>query len=154
MPVLKTEVVMAKSKEWPADNKPASFEDITDDLVKAVRTAYKLQPTDKPINWKGLPIGEDDRSRCLEIAHSLSPAQLKYSDEEQNRDPLTTILGVAVQLGIEQGRRIVKSSVETKAGALIQSALLSKLGDYQKADPTLTPEDRAKWDSLRSSLLA
>jgi hypothetical protein len=36
----------------------------------------------------------------------VSAEQLRYDDEEQGRDPLEVIIGIAIQLGIEQGRRV------------------------------------------------
>jgi len=95
-------------KSWPEDDKPIDFEQLSAPLVRAVRFAYKLQRqnTDKDIPWSGPEIGKDCAATCLPPKTALSAKNLAYSNDEQGRDALTEIIGLAIQMGIEQGRRI------------------------------------------------
>jgi hypothetical protein len=100
-------------KPWPKDGKPASFgEDILPPLLRAIRFAYDLKRRNagKSVPWNGLDIGEEEKVGCHTPKVKLSRRQLKYSEEEQGRDVLEEIVGLAVQLGIEQGRRIDRTS--------------------------------------------
>lgn len=96
--------------EWPKDGSTVCFEDLTAHLVLAVQHCYKLerQNRDLDVPYKGYRIGNKERATCLSPDHQLSAEQLRYSEEEQGRDALTEILGLAVRLGIEQGRRLAK----------------------------------------------
>lgn len=99
-------------RKWPDNNEPADFEYMGRDVCKAIRFAYKIQRKNqgRDIPWKGLDNGK--------TAHSLSPTEqlcaenLAYSLEEQGRDALSEIIGVALQLGIEQGKRIMAPEIK------------------------------------------
>ena len=108
-------------KDWPEGNKTASFEDLTRPVIRAMRFAYsmKRRNEDKDIPWAGPALGRDMRATCLPYDTALSAANLRYSKEEQGRDALTEIVGVAVQLGIEQGRRIAADSTEARVNDMI-----------------------------------
>lgn len=96
-------------KQWPDDDKPASFEDITDPLCAAVRFCYglKRKNKDKDIPYRGYDIGKHCAHVALRAEEKFSVERLVgYSEEEQGRDALVEIMGFAVQLGMEQGRRI------------------------------------------------
>lgn len=115
-------------KKWPADDEPASFEDITRPLARAVRFAYNLKRKnrDKDIPWTGLDVGPGVEHVSFGAAKKLAASNLKYSEEEQGRDALEELLGLAVQLGIEQGRRIAVTGPEFKT--LKIKLQLAKLG--------------------------
>jgi hypothetical protein len=100
-------------RKWPENDKPAVFEEIAIDICSAIRFAYKInrKNKNKDIPWSGVDIG-----RC---SMNLSPEEqfragsLANSLEEQGRDALTEIVGVALRLGIEQGRRISAPEIKT-----------------------------------------
>ena len=90
-------------KEWPEDNKPADFEVLCGHVRKAILYAYDMQRKNrgKAIPWDGPPTMQEAGPDFL-----LSADRLKYAEEDQGRDALDTLIGIAVQLGIEQGRRV------------------------------------------------
>lgn len=102
-------------REWPKDGKPASFEDLTLPIRKAIRFAYKLERrnVEKDIPWRGLPKGRHELVCTLPIEKALSSANLRYSLDDQGRDALQEILAVQCQLAFEQGRRIALQDIET-----------------------------------------
>ena len=95
-------------KAWPKNDKPASFEDIVAPLKAAIKFAYKMsrRNINKNIQYKGFDIGQAQFATCFHANETLSAKHLKFTLEDQGRDALEEILGIAVQLGIEQGRRI------------------------------------------------
>jgi hypothetical protein len=103
-------------KEWPADEKPAYFEDITAPIIRAIKFAYALRRKNrgKSIPYNGLDIGKDSQATCLRAKEQLSAEQLAYSSDEQGRNALEEIIGLAVRLGIEQGRRITLEGHEMR----------------------------------------
>jgi hypothetical protein len=102
----------------PTDE-PYKFDDMADPVLKAIRFAYKLERRNKNKNvpWNGPRLGENMRANSPEFAERLRAGRLAYAEEDQGRDALEEIIGIALQVGIEQGRRIAKSS---------QSALLDR----------------------------
>src|SRR3989304_4553686 len=97
-------------KEWPENNKPADFEDIVKHLKMALKFAYKMrrQNLHKDIPYDGFDIGHQQLAGCFHANETLSVKQLQFVLEDQGRDALDEILGLAVQLGIEQGRRVYR----------------------------------------------
>jgi len=95
-------------KQWHIDGSPASFEDIVAPLKKAIKFAYKMrrQNRTKDIPWNGLDIGQPELATCFHADENLMAEHMKFSKEAQGRDALDEILGLAIRLGIEQGRRI------------------------------------------------
>lgn len=109
---------MAMDKpQWPADNHPTDIETLTEPICKAIRFAYHMRRRnrDQDIPYDGLDIGKDEQANALRAHHQLTAERLAYSDEDQGRDALTEIIGLAIRLGIEQGRRIFKNSSEYRA---------------------------------------
>ena len=98
---------MAKRK-WPKDDKPVDFEDIIFPLVEAFKFSYELnrKNVDKSIPWRGLPQGKSCRHVCPEHTDVLKLESLRYAWDSQGRDLIETLMIIAVQLGIEQGRRM------------------------------------------------
>lgn len=109
-------IINVMNKKWPEQEKPVSFREITKPIKKAILFAYDIKRKNKrySIPWKGLDIGEDSKVSCFSPDESLKYKNLKYSEREQGRDALDEIIGIAVQLGIEQGKRIFKKSIEYK----------------------------------------
>jgi hypothetical protein len=110
-------------KQWPKSDKPASFDDVVGPLVRAVRFAYDLKRknSDKDIPYTGYDIGRDCAANCLGATTKLSAKSLRYNDEDQGRDVLETIIELAIQIGIEQGRRI------TMTGPIVKTMRLELL---------------------------
>lgn len=100
--------------QWPPDDRPVNVEDLVEPICEAIRFAYTLQRqnVDQDIPYTGLDIGEDERANALRAHYQLTAKQLAYSEDDQGRDALTEIIGLAMPLGIEQGRRIFKNSSE------------------------------------------
>lgn len=56
--------------------------------------------------YDGLPLGEREACGALQPVDALTSESLEYNLTNQGRDVVDVILGLAVQLGIEQGRRL------------------------------------------------
>ena len=92
--------------QWPKDG-VADFEDLASPLVSAMRFAYELKRVNahQDIPYKGY-----DRSSllhcCVPIADKLSAEGMMFDYEDQGREAVEVIIELAIQLGIEQGRRM------------------------------------------------
>lgn len=98
-------------KKWPEDNKPAGFDDLVLPVVQTVKAAYwyEKKPLKFGLTYNGLPLTSCEiLATSLTISEKLSAENMKYDEEEQGREPLEVLIGIAVQLGIEQGLRISK----------------------------------------------
>lgn len=100
--------------EWDKDNKPASFEQLIEAVRDVVKQCYKLtrKNKDKDIKWKGPLLPESMRATCLDFEHNLTVERMKYNEYDQGRDAMDVIIGIAIQLGIEQGRRILRKDMD------------------------------------------
>lgn len=107
---------MKNYKPWPDDDKPASFSSITDPICEAIKFAYSLKRKNKD---NGFNIGDDLLAGCFDPKTALSVENLRYDLEDQGRDALKVIIGIAVQLGIEQGKRRFKDSEGYKLDKLL-----------------------------------
>lgn len=87
---------------WPNDNKPIDFESIVEPLARWLR-AYQAGHTEV---YDGLPLGRQESTGSLQPVDALTVASLEYNLTNQGRDVIDVVLGLAVQLGIEQGRRL------------------------------------------------
>lgn len=101
---------MTKIDGWPDDNKCLNIEEIIDPLVDIIYQAYKIEayPNRKtPLKYDGPSIGP--HFGALAVGHDAPeqflPENVEY-DDERGRDVLHIVLRVAIQLGMEQGRRI------------------------------------------------
>lgn len=103
-------------KDVGLEDEPYTFDEMIDPIIKALRFAYKFrrQNNGKSIPWDGPRLGKNMRANSLEFEHRLSAENLTYSKDDQGRDALDEILGVALQVGIEQGRRITMQSSEVE----------------------------------------
>ncbi len=123
---------MKKTGKWPANDKPANFEDLTRSVRKALRFAYKMQRKNE---GKSIPVaGYDLPKSAIAPAASvlLNTENLKYSKENQGRDALDEIIGYAIRLGIEQGRRIVVNDRGLVNVRLTLNELRRTLEDFGK----------------------
>lgn len=98
------------------EDKPYSFDEIAEPILRAIRFAYKLERRNKgrSIPWRGPPIGRNEAACSPDFKERLRAGNLAYADEDQGRDALEEIVGVALQLGIEQGRRITMTGPVVK----------------------------------------
>lgn len=104
--------IVKASKDWPDNNEMANFAEIVDPIRKALQVA--LDKGDKVykdgIEWTGLKHGT--QSAIFDPSRTMHSVALKYCNENQSRDVFTEILSLAVQLGMEQGRREVKMKLK------------------------------------------
>lgn len=122
-----------RCKAWPDEMKTVPAEEIVASLIKAVDQAFEVKPKKLPIGgiqWDGLDFGHPSAGWHKDPQEALSPAGLKSAIEDGD-GVLAQILLVALNLGIEQGRRLV---VERFGGA---SATRFILGEVEKASPIL-----------------
>jgi len=107
-------------KDWPKDNKPTNFDALSDSVVRVIEELYTLTPKEygDRIEWEGLA---SPPSPCnLSFEESLTRENLEYSEQEQGRSTITTCVGIALTLGIEQGRRIaLQKNREEDKGAIV-----------------------------------
>ena len=99
-------------KEWPKDGSPVDFAELADPIRNAIDFAYDLKRIneEEPILWEGLDISKHEKITTPAPNWSLSLEGLKYN-QDQARSALTAIITIAVQLGIEQGRRLIKQEI-------------------------------------------
>ena len=97
------------NKPWPEGGALVHFTELTEPVVRAIEACYSMQPRegilDKGVTWSGLDLGAHELAICFSPDEALSGSHLRYSSEDQGRSPLEEIIAIAVQLGIEQGRR-------------------------------------------------
>jgi len=97
-------------KAWPTDGSPAKLEeDIVLPLRRAFEQAYTLQRINenKSIRWNGLPSpNENINFNDILAVEAIAEA------EENDSDALEVLLNIAVELGIEQGRRMERQSLK------------------------------------------
>ncbi|HEY4506704.1 MAG TPA: hypothetical protein VJH71_00875 [Candidatus Paceibacterota bacterium] len=106
----KTKVI----KTWPENDAPANFSDLCDEVETAILYAYRLRRKNL---GKDIPVSGPDAPKtatCPSGSEMLTAQQLRFSQEDQCRNALTEIIGFAIRLGIEQGRRITLSNPEIK----------------------------------------
>lgn len=117
------------TKVWPEKDKPASFEDLADPFIKAINFAYDLtrKNENKSIPYNGYENGE--LACCPSIKTMFKKDSLAYNLEDQGRDALAVIITAAIQVGIEQGRRIAMTSSEVET-----LRIQAKLGELLSKD--------------------
>ncbi len=101
---------------WPEDGSPADFETLTSGIKGAIKSAYQMRRRRRKgdVSYKGLDIGQHEKACCLRPNQALTAQSLAYNKEDQGRDALDVILGLAIQLGIEQGRRVTQEKVNER----------------------------------------
>lgn len=98
------------SKQWPKSG-TLPFDDLSDAVLKAINELYTLKrKTPKDIKWTGPPLEESIlTSVCIQPENVLTIDMLEYEENDQGRKPIEVLIGIAIQLGIEQGIRIQKA---------------------------------------------
>ncbi len=124
----------AKRPEWPKDGTPMRFETLSQSVCKAIRSAYQLERVKKGVGipWTGPNIGENSLACSLSPWESLKAKSLAWQLEDQGRDALQIIVCLALQLGIEQGRRARNKELHSELGIakLYAKALHKALKDF------------------------
>lgn len=94
-------------KKWPKKNKTVMFSELADSVRGAIEFTYKFerQNMHRNVPWSGYDIGEDVKAGCTGPEDSLKKNSLAWELDDQGRDALDVIIRIALQLGIEQGRR-------------------------------------------------
>lgn len=107
-------VTETEGKEWPEDNKVTRFSNITDPVRKALQVAMDKGDAvyEDGIKWTGLMQGKFTAAVAQAPTVALHAQNLTYSNKEQGRDVFTEIISIAVQLGIEQGRRMMVEKLD------------------------------------------
>lgn len=107
-------------KKWPEGNETVRFDDLVEPVCEAIQFAYNLERKNRnrSIPWTGLDISEDTKVGCPSPPDRLRRDSLRYDEEEQGRDALRVIVGIAIQVGIEQGRRIQWNRLDTELSLL------------------------------------
>lgn len=92
---------------------PFLFTDMAEAICSVFRFAFKLERKNagKNIPWCG---PNYDHANHFSPCEALKAERLAYAEEDQGRDTLTELVSVALQLGIEQGRRITLQSPQVE----------------------------------------
>jgi len=100
--------------EWPVDNKPTSFYHLSGAVREAVDFCYTLRRKNskEDVPWNGPPLPEFLKAQCHEFHDALTADKMEYQLEGQDRDAMDVIIGIAMQLGMEQGRRSLKQDID------------------------------------------
>jgi len=98
-------------KSWPENGDPVNFDDLSAPLVSAARR-FALTGNGK-YNGLGYP---HSAHICPPPNKILSPSGLKAA-HKQGRDIIEMIVGVALQLGIEQGIRLERKRAKEESAA-------------------------------------
>lgn len=113
-------------KQWPEDEtETVSFEELIKHLNKVIQRNVEIYADYKFSPYEGYDIGNREKTCSFSPDYSLSPEGIKYH-EERDRDIISVVLGIAIQLGIEQGRRI--SNKEFKVDRLLLATYEKLLG--------------------------
>ena len=100
-------------KKWPKDlTKTVYFDDLIEPIKKVLlfilKNGGKKIADDVVIPYNGYNIGQDDLVCAFDPVSKFAPKQRIYDRDNQGRDIFDLLIGIAVQLGIEQGRRILR----------------------------------------------
>lgn len=107
-------------KKWPKDpTECVSFSELVDSLLKALRKGYKLERINegKDIPYKGYDIGYKDQAVNPNAEEFLKAETLEYFSEK-GRELDFIIIEIAILLGIEQWRRLVRKELQLETQIL------------------------------------
>lgn len=116
--------IVTRANDWPKDNKMAPFEGLVNSLRRALQVAIDKGDAvyDEGIEWNGLNGVMNGNHPCVpNIPDQLHSEGLKYA-KERDRDAFTSILTIAVQLGMEQGAREVKGKLKEVQSMITQNS--------------------------------
>lgn len=97
---------------WPENGAPADFEDLTSVMGETIEAGFDLTRRDPNVDltWNGPSTPDFAGVTSPSFQERLTVESLLQSEQMYGRDPLDVIMGVGIQLGMEQGRRAVMSS--------------------------------------------
>jgi len=101
-------------KRWPKDEKEyVPFEELITPLIKAMHHCYNLERIHKDVDFEydGYELSFREGAVCPQPDEALTAETLKWQEEDQGREAIETILQIAFQLGVEQGRRLGRRSL-------------------------------------------
>jgi len=96
-------------KKWP-EKGVVPFDELVSPLKDVVSQLYGLDVLDDKAEYLGYEFTGKIAATCLQPDEQLSREGLEYA-EEQGREPIDVILGIAVQLGFIQGQRDAERSI-------------------------------------------
>lgn len=99
---------MNRLKKWPKNNVPVSFDILADSICNSIRQAYELKRINSsiPIPYEGYELPDNQLITNSKIREQLKPENIAWLKEDQFMDELQILIGIALSLGIEQGRRV------------------------------------------------
>lgn len=104
-------------KEWPEDqHETVDFDELCEPLRKLLKDNYNRKPgkLKLPESFnKFYNIGRHNLATTPPVDDTLTPDGLQYH-RERGRDLLSVVIGIAIQYGIEQGRRITLDNLQFK----------------------------------------
>lgn len=96
-------------KQWP-EKGVVPFEELVPPLKDVVSQLYGLDVLDDKAEYLGYEFTGKIAATCLQPDEQLGREGLEQA-EEQGREPIDVILGIAVQLGFIQGQRDAERSI-------------------------------------------
>jgi hypothetical protein len=121
----KASVAGSQVFEWPADGSLVSYDKVASYGRKMFLNGLQITRINrnKNVNWSGpskpqFPYAGDSRT----WPERFSAAELRYQQSNYDRDALDEFINVAFNIGVEQGRREVRSSVHSPVVALLTIA--------------------------------
>jgi hypothetical protein len=108
------------AQDWPLDIcQPIDLNKIIAPIIETLKATHdisekskKYSDRDEPIAWRGpAEVGASDRNfSYTKVSEILDRENLK-EQKERDRDLLNVLVTMAVQMGIEQGRRIERGNL-------------------------------------------
>lgn len=101
---------------WPKNNQCIQAGSLFQILKKTFEQGAKWERVnpDKDIKWEGPSLGTREGITCIQPKEQLTAAHLEYVLEDQGYDFLDEFIALVFRLGMEQGRRSDKTSIETE----------------------------------------
>lgn len=117
-------------EQWPTDNQPADFEALVKPFIDLYLTIY-CYPSRERFRYEGYLPGHDTMAHALHPNFRLTREYLN----EKDLLPMQVLIETAVQVGIEQGRRLALSS-----GLIESSDVLGTMNRYMQTNDRLPDE--------------
>jgi hypothetical protein len=131
--------------EWP-EGEALVFSELVQAVRKTIAQAYDFQRVnpEKSIDWKGPSTPQAVLTGGLGFPERLKAERLQSYERDQGRDAMDTIIGIFLQMGIENGRRtFYKGSAYRLALDAIQRAKLQLSNPKSSLDGIIANLDEA-----------
>lgn len=123
--------------KFPRQSQTVRFDKLTGAVKQHLKSQFSFRRINrkKDLSWRGPSLPRFLAATCLSYNDHFKASNLRYSEQEQGRDALTEILGTVVQVGMEQGRRLVASGTRLQGTErhLRRAKKLAKAGDVAAA---------------------